>query len=239
MTRPDQPHSGSKTMANTVPAAPPSPDDGPLRRVTADQLLAHLARGAALSARCEALARAPRGEWLGPMNAAARLMRADAKIVAGALARLGQARPLHRVIVERAQNRNPQASPPLEPATTRSTRPTDQPPCRPRAARSARLSTTIAQLVQAFDRNVGGLNAKISLPPPSPPKKSKGGAPFGNRNALKHGGRTRARHAFLAEVRAYIREGRALLAPPHNCNAGEAIPPNDAQETILRAAPPR
>ena len=38
------------------------------------------------------------------------------------------------------------------------------------------------------------------------------GAPPGNKNALKHGKYTRERRALLAEVRAYIWRGRALIA---------------------------
>ena len=38
------------------------------------------------------------------------------------------------------------------------------------------------------------------------------GAPAGNPNALKHGKFTRERRALLAEIRAYIRRGRALVA---------------------------
>lgn len=38
------------------------------------------------------------------------------------------------------------------------------------------------------------------------------GAPYGNANALKHGKYTRERRALLAEIRAHIREGRALTA---------------------------
>ena len=38
------------------------------------------------------------------------------------------------------------------------------------------------------------------------------GAPPGNSNALKHGKFTRERRALLAEVRAHIRCGRALIA---------------------------
>lgn len=38
------------------------------------------------------------------------------------------------------------------------------------------------------------------------------GAPPGNRNAVKHGKYTRERRALYAEIRAHIREGRALTA---------------------------
>ena len=38
------------------------------------------------------------------------------------------------------------------------------------------------------------------------------GAPLGNRNAYKHGRFTRERRALYADIRAYIAEGRALMA---------------------------
>jgi hypothetical protein len=40
----------------------------------------------------------------------------------------------------------------------------------------------------------------------------KRGAPPGNKNALKHGKRTRERRTLLAAIRAHIQRGRALLA---------------------------
>ena len=46
--------------------------------------------------------------------------------------------------------------------------------------------------------------------PNSTPRKR--GAPFGNRNALKHGKRTQEMRALRAEIRAHIQRGRALLA---------------------------
>jgi hypothetical protein len=39
----------------------------------------------------------------------------------------------------------------------------------------------------------------------------KDGAPFGNRNAFKHGGRTRERRALRAEIRNHIRRSRELI----------------------------
>ncbi len=47
-----------------------------------------------------------------------------------------------------------------------------------------------------------------------PPRKGRGkrGAPFGNRNAFKHGKFTRERRALYADIRAHIRCGRALIA---------------------------
>ena len=59
------------------------------------------------------------------------------------------------------------------------------------------------------------LNSNFSDTPRLP---SKGGAPLGNRNALRHGRYTREQRAFMAEVRAFLRECRATVA------AAKAIP---------------
>lgn len=56
-------------------------------------------------------------------------------------------------------------------------------------------------------------------PPPETSAKRRPGAPKGNRNALKHGLRTREMDAFRAEVRAHIRETRALLKWCRTLNA--------------------
>ena len=40
----------------------------------------------------------------------------------------------------------------------------------------------------------------------------KNGAPFGNRNAFKHGRRTRERRALRADIRNHIRRARELMA---------------------------
>ena len=39
----------------------------------------------------------------------------------------------------------------------------------------------------------------------------KNGAPFGNRNAFKHGKHTRQRRALLAEIRAFIRHSGKMV----------------------------
>jgi hypothetical protein len=52
------------------------------------------------------------------------------------------------------------------------------------------------------------LNSNFFTPPPRP----KGGAPFGNRNALRDGHHTRQMRTFRAEVRAHVRESRNLVA---------------------------
>jgi len=47
--------------------------------------------------------------------------------------------------------------------------------------------------------------------PLAAPEKRRPGAPKGNRNALRHGRRTREMDEFRAQVRAHIRETHALL----------------------------
>src|SRR6476660_4059889 len=54
-------------------------------------------------------------------------------------------------------------------------------------------------------------NGKWTKPKPVRPKQGRRGAPKGNRNALKHGRRTRSWLAFLAEVRAHIAVGKILI----------------------------
>jgi len=54
----------------------------------------------------------------------------------------------------------------------------------------------------------------FSDPSPSTPaakQKRRPGAPKGNKNALKHGARTREMDEFRAEVRRHLRESRALM----------------------------
>ena len=76
--------------------------DDDLRRVTAAQLARHLDMGAELVARCQALAQVARGDRLGPLTAAARLMRANAH-VAQTLAHVALVERRQRTIVERIQ----------------------------------------------------------------------------------------------------------------------------------------
>jgi hypothetical protein len=81
--------------------APQSQDE--IHRQSAVEALAqHLARGGALLARCETLAEARRGDRLGPIYAAARLLNANAQ-VARALAHVGLVERRSRTIVETIQ----------------------------------------------------------------------------------------------------------------------------------------
>ena len=80
--------------------------DEELRHFAVARLAEHLDVGAGLVARCEHLANLPGGDRLGPLYAAARLMRANAQI-ASALARVAQVEIRRRSIVERIQPPDP------------------------------------------------------------------------------------------------------------------------------------
>jgi len=84
----------------------PAMTDDELRRAAAGQLAQHLELGAALVARCETLSQAPRGDRLGPLYAAARLMRANAQ-VAQVLAHVALVERRNRSIVEHIQPPDP------------------------------------------------------------------------------------------------------------------------------------
>jgi NAD-specific glutamate dehydrogenase len=87
------------------PGSPVTPDDD-LRRLAVERLADHLEIGASLIERCETLAFAQRGDRLGPLYAAARLMHAQAR-VAGALAHVAQVERRRRSITERIQTVRP------------------------------------------------------------------------------------------------------------------------------------
>ena len=89
-------------IAPVAEVLPPEPSSESFRRMAVERLAEHLTVGAALVARCEQLAGVKRGDRLGPMHAAARLMQANAK-VADALAHVAQIERRHRSIVERIQ----------------------------------------------------------------------------------------------------------------------------------------
>ncbi|MGC9953585.1 MAG: hypothetical protein ABSD21_04835 [Rhizomicrobium sp.] len=95
-------------MSAVVPDEDPSParSDEEFRRLAAERLTEYLEMGASLMARCEHLAELPKGDRLGPLYAAARLMRANA-LVAQALANVVQVERRQRSIVERIQSPDP------------------------------------------------------------------------------------------------------------------------------------
>jgi hypothetical protein len=81
----------------------PAPSQDEIHRQSAvEQLAGYLARGGALLARCEAMAKAARGDRLGPVYAAARLMNANAQ-VAKALAHVALVESRRRTIIETVQ----------------------------------------------------------------------------------------------------------------------------------------
>ncbi|HEY4941110.1 MAG TPA: hypothetical protein VII56_06755 [Rhizomicrobium sp.] len=86
------------------PAAPRS--DDALRRLAAERLAEHLDLGASLIQRCEDLSLVRKGDRLGPIYAAARVLRADAQ-VAQALARVAQVESCHRSVVETVAKPDP------------------------------------------------------------------------------------------------------------------------------------
>lgn len=96
---------GSRNKKATVAAAfsPPVPDD--LRRDAMRHLLDHLESGSSLILRCEDLTSQP-GDRVGPINAAARVLLANAK-VADALARISQVEQRKRSVVLHLQDDRP------------------------------------------------------------------------------------------------------------------------------------
>lgn len=80
--------------------------DDQLRRFAAERLADHLQIGVDLAQRCEMLSLKAKGDKLGPLYAAARLMQANARI-AEALANVAQVERRRRSIVERIQPPDP------------------------------------------------------------------------------------------------------------------------------------
>lgn len=90
----------------TSDASTPAEADEALRRLAAERLADHLEIGISLAGHCEMLAGKTKGDRLGPVYAAARLMRANAA-VAEALANVAQIERRRRSIVERIQPPDP------------------------------------------------------------------------------------------------------------------------------------
>ena len=87
-----------------------TPENVPdVRQYAVDKLAAHLDVGVTLAMHCEMLAGKTKGDRLGPVYAAARLMRANAA-VAEALATVGGIERRRRSIVERIQSPDPRAA---------------------------------------------------------------------------------------------------------------------------------
>jgi len=78
---------------------------------------------------------------------------------------------------------------------------------------------------QAVDPHIaGGLNRELSVSLPN-----RGGAPKGNQNRLVHGKFTAKRRAFMAKVRAHVRESnwivRQVWAARPTTRSGRRVPP--------------
>lgn len=85
----------------------PQSQDETYRQTAAAELTAYLAEGRTMLARCSAMAGAKRGDRLGPIHAAARLMNANAQ-VAKALAHVALVERRTRTIVETIQPPKPE-----------------------------------------------------------------------------------------------------------------------------------
>jgi hypothetical protein len=97
---------GGLTNPATPGDDPPPPTDEELRRFAAGRLADHLQIGVDLAQRCELLSLKAKGDKLGPLYAAARLMQANAR-VAEALANVAQVERRRRSIHERIQAPDP------------------------------------------------------------------------------------------------------------------------------------
>jgi len=84
----------------------PQSQDEIHRQSAASELAAYLASARTMLARCEAMSKAVRGDRLGPIYAAARLMNANAQ-VARALAHVALVESRRRTIVETIQSPQP------------------------------------------------------------------------------------------------------------------------------------
>jgi hypothetical protein len=82
------------------------PPELALRAAAASHLTEQLARTARLTARCEDLASARRGDRIAALNAAARLVRADASTLS-MLVRVAQIESVHRTIVDKFSGLTP------------------------------------------------------------------------------------------------------------------------------------
>ena len=100
----DNPQAPAGQTSAVVPEEEPSAarSDEEFRRLAAERLTEYLEMGASLIARCEHLAELPKGDRLGPLYAAARLMRANA-LVAQVLANVAQVERRSRRIIEHVQ----------------------------------------------------------------------------------------------------------------------------------------
>jgi hypothetical protein len=99
-------NSGHTNQAASTDAPEPPRTDDELRRYAAEQLAEHLAIGVSMATRCQGLSMQANLDKVGPLNAAARLMQANAR-VAEALAQFAYVERRSRSISERVQPPDP------------------------------------------------------------------------------------------------------------------------------------
>ena len=93
-------------QGGTVTVLAPQSQDEVHRQSAVEELAGYLAKAGAMLDRCEAMSKAARGDRLGPVYAAARLMNANAQ-VARALAHVALVESRRRMIVETIQSPRP------------------------------------------------------------------------------------------------------------------------------------
>jgi hypothetical protein len=89
-------------QGGTVTVLAPQSRDEVHRQSAVEELAGYLAKAGGMLARCEAMSKAARGDRLGPVYAAARLMNANAQ-VARALAHVALVESRRRMIIETVQ----------------------------------------------------------------------------------------------------------------------------------------
>ncbi len=102
--KPNHAHAAGKGGKENV--SQPKPEDEAHRQAAMEELAGYLARGTALLDRCQVMASAKRGNRLGPIFAAARLLNANAQ-VARVLAQVALVERRSRTIVETVQPSKP------------------------------------------------------------------------------------------------------------------------------------
>jgi hypothetical protein len=94
-------------QGGTVTVLAPQTRDEVHRQNAVEELAGYLTQSREMLARCNTLSKATRGDRIGPLNAAARLMTANAQ-VAKALAHVALLESRHRTIVETVQPPKPE-----------------------------------------------------------------------------------------------------------------------------------
>jgi hypothetical protein len=107
-------------------------------------------------------------------------------------------------------------------------------PSQPLAAEKAELNSLLTIRTPPRKKQLRYGKLKLSPKRAADAAPTKRGAPFGNRNAFKHGDHTRERRAFYAAVRAHIRQGRTLIA---QAAAEASVNTNNTQCAPLYFAP--